>query len=92
MQTWKARKKETHVRKGSIQLLPGKVRQLRSFSIGAGDLESLQTYVLLLIGIKLFLRAEEVLTITLDFNFDADTQRYQIIHPGQIRMGCLTNT
>jgi hypothetical protein len=61
------------------------VRQLRSFFVGAGDFESLQTYVLLLIGIKLFLRAEEVLTITLDFNFDADTQRYQIIHPGQIR-------
>jgi hypothetical protein len=56
---------EAHVVRGSMQLLPGDVRDLRDHLIGT-DVKSLQIYVMILLGIKLFLRADELLSITMD--------------------------
>jgi hypothetical protein len=47
--------------KGNVQLLPGEVRQLRDYLVGSGTLENFQIYVMILLGIKLFLRADELI-------------------------------
>jgi predicted amidophosphoribosyltransferase len=45
--------------KGNVQLLPGEVRHLRQYLIGSGSIENFQVYVMILLGIKLFLCADE---------------------------------
>jgi hypothetical protein len=64
---------------GNIQLLPGEVRQLRDYLVGSGSFENFQIYVMLLVGIKLFLWAEELLNMKVeDFRV-----KYQIITAGK---------
>jgi integrase len=67
-------------KKGNIQLLPGEVRNLRDALVNTGRLVDLQTYVMILLGIKLFLRVSELLAITtLDFE-----KQYQIVHNNRV--------
>jgi hypothetical protein len=47
--------------KGSIQLLPGEVRALRKHLCNTGKIVDFQIYVMIILGIKLFLRADELL-------------------------------
>ena len=53
-------------KKGATQLLPGEIRTLRNYLIGSGDLFNIQIYVMILLGIKLFLRADELLSLKLE--------------------------
>ena len=58
--------KNDHTVKGNVQLLPSHVRKLRAFLLsqsGPGAAHSQQNYVMLLLGIKLFLRADELLSL-----------------------------
>jgi hypothetical protein len=63
----------THDIRGNVQLTACQVRQLRSALLNTGmrkgglktKLKNLQTYLMLLLGIKLFLRADEVVTLQL---------------------------
>jgi hypothetical protein len=80
MRSWKARKEEDYLRKGNSFILLGELRQLRNDHMAANDMESLQTYVMLHLGVKLFLRAEEMLTLQEEVNFDPQ-QQFSVIHP-----------
>ena len=59
---WKARLAGYKV-KGNVQLLPSEVRQLRNFLLSDGSLEGLQKYVMIILGIKCFRRADELISI-----------------------------
>jgi hypothetical protein len=48
MQSWKARKPKTTREKGILSFY-----SLQNYLIAANDMESLQTYVMLLLGVKL---------------------------------------
>jgi hypothetical protein len=66
--------------KGNVQLLPGEVRHLRSYLVGSGSLANFQVYVMILLGIKLFLRADELIKLKVD-DFLKD---FQIITDGKL--------
>ena len=63
---WYKIKSGVHVAKGNGQLYPADVRILRNFLLGEGDVASFQMYVMLIIGIKLFLRCDELLHLRVD--------------------------
>jgi hypothetical protein len=66
--------------KGNVQLLPGEIRNLRDYLIGSGSLNNFQIYVMIIVGIKLFLRADELLGIQVeDF-----VKEYHVIPDGTI--------
>lgn len=69
---WKEEMNKTYETKGAIHLLPGEVRQLMRHLTSSGSLEDFQTYTMVLFGIKLFLRALELLEIT-DEHFIVET-------------------
>ena len=56
---------QLHKRKGNIQLTPAEVRELRAHLLTQG-LQGLQTYTMILFGIQLFLRADEILSFTFE--------------------------
>jgi hypothetical protein len=72
---------KTWVRKGSVQLLPGEIRQLRAHLVNSGSLSDFQMYVMIVLGIKLFLRADELLSLTVE-QFD---KKYQIFNDNKIK-------
>jgi integrase len=51
---------------GNVQLLPGEIRQLRRYLICSGSVANLQVYVMILLGIKLFLRADELINMKVE--------------------------
>lgn len=51
---------KVHVTRGCGQLQPAEVRLIRGYLLARGDCVSLQTWIMFLLGIKLFLRADEV--------------------------------
>jgi hypothetical protein len=59
------RRLQGHIVKGAIQLLPGDVRDLRDILVGTRVVD-LQMYVMILLGIKLFLRSDELLTMRME--------------------------
>jgi hypothetical protein len=61
--------KENHSVRGNIQMTPAQVRSIRKNlfeSGGGGNMYNMQTYVMMLLGINLFLRASEVITLGFD--------------------------
>uniref|UniRef100_A0A7S1YFQ7 Uncharacterized protein n=1 Tax=Grammatophora oceanica TaxID=210454 RepID=A0A7S1YFQ7_9STRA len=63
-----------HVVQGCVQLTPNQIRKLRSHLMTSGGSHKLfnhQTYVMILLGIKLFLRADELVTLKFE-NFRID--------------------
>jgi hypothetical protein len=56
--------KEHYTQKGNLQLTPGEVRQCRTYLLSHNDPVMFMIYVAMLLGIKLFLRIEEVLGMT----------------------------
>ena len=67
MDEWRANHAD-YKPKGNLQLSPQEVRQLHDLLITAGfnDLANLQLYVMILIGIRFFLRASEILNMKVD--------------------------
>jgi hypothetical protein len=63
---WKSKMLKQHVRKGNCQLEPREVRILRTHLVGTRKRYDFQFYVMILTGIRLFLRADEVLKLTVD--------------------------
>lgn len=66
--------KAKHTVRGNVQLNPSQVRQIRDrlfTSDGGGNMYHMQTYLLMILGIKLFLRADEVIKLRFD-NFQMD--------------------
>lgn len=52
--------KEHYTQKGNFQFMPGEVRQCRTYLLSHNDPVMFMIYVAMLVGIKLFLRIEEV--------------------------------
>ena len=63
---WLKLKLNTHQTKGCGQLYPREVRKLRDYLLGAGDVASIQMWVMILLCVRLFLRSDEVLTLRVD--------------------------
>jgi hypothetical protein len=61
----------SHVVKGNLQLQPVQVRTIRSALIAKNDIHAFQMWVMLIIGIRLMLRSDELLGLTVeDFLLD----------------------
>jgi hypothetical protein len=58
-----------YVRKGNIQLLPSEVRMIRTALLVENDIFGLQYWTMVIMGIKLFLRISELLSIKIE-DFD----------------------
>jgi hypothetical protein len=76
-----------HKVNGNVQLLPGEIRNLRDYLVGSGTICNLQVYVMILLGIKLFLRVNELLDIQVD---DFVKDNYKIPDRQVIRSLALT--
>jgi hypothetical protein len=83
---WKANM-SAYVKKGSMQMTPMQVRQLRSLLLSSNDINDMKAYVMILLGIKLFLRASELVKLKME-NFD-DVQRFQIVSLNNVRALCV---
>jgi hypothetical protein len=59
----------SYQRKGNVQLLPSEIWQLRALLLSDGSIYGLQKYVMIILGIKLFLQADELITLRLE-SFD----------------------
>jgi hypothetical protein len=71
----------SHTVKGSLQLNPRQIRQLRECLLNSGSLYDQQTYTIILMGIKLFLRADELLSVKIE-----DFQMvYAVVHDKCVR-------
>lgn len=55
-----------YVERGDSQLLPSDLRALRTHLLSTNDLDNLQMWVVVLLGCKLFLRSDEILTVTFE--------------------------
>jgi integrase len=62
--------------KGNIQLLPSEVRRIRTALLAENTLEGLQIWTMVIMGIKLFLRISELLTIRVE-DFDPELMMLQ---------------
>ena len=58
-------------KKGNIQLLPSEVRRIRTALLAENSIEGLQYWTMVIMGIKLFLRISELLTIKVE-DFDPE--------------------
>jgi hypothetical protein len=55
-----------HVVRGNVQLNPSQIHQLQQYLINSGNLYNQQAYTLMIMGIKLFFQAEEVLSMKMN--------------------------
>jgi hypothetical protein len=65
---WKVAR-SSYQQKGNVQLLPSEIRQLRALLLSDGSIYGLQKYVMIILGIKLFLRADELISLRVE-SFD----------------------
>jgi hypothetical protein len=52
--------------RSTVAFLPGELRAIRTYLLAANTLESLQLWCIIIIGVRLFLRIDEVLTLRMD--------------------------
>jgi hypothetical protein len=69
-----------HIPVGALCLLPGDIRDLRRALLGS-DLQSYQVYVMILLGVKLFLRSSELLSLRME-QFE---QKLYIVNEEEVR-------
>lgn len=71
--------KARHQVKGNKQLLPRWIKRMRKLLLSTNKLSDLQTYVMILLGIKLFLRADELLSLKVE-SFDYESFKMDAAH------------
>ena len=71
----------THIIKGNAKLTPGDVRQLHATLTSTGTLRDFMTYTMIIIGLKLFLCADELLSIKSE-HFVED---HFVVHPDKVQ-------
>jgi hypothetical protein len=81
---YQAQLQDQHEVRGNIQILPCNLRKLRKALLGEG-LGGLQKWCMVILGVKLFLRVNELLVIKVD-DFQCDLN---IVHPNSIKSLCL---
>ena len=65
-EAWLKMKTNQHKVKGCGQLYPTELRMIRTYLLGEGDMASLQLWVMILLGVRLFLRCDELITLRMD--------------------------
>lgn len=63
---WLKQLSRTHVVRGCGQLYPSEIRAIRDYLLARGDPVSLRTLVMIILGINLFLRADEIVTLSME--------------------------
>jgi hypothetical protein len=63
---WRTAMQAGHMRKGNAALCPSEVRKLRRVLVGSGNRDNFKWYTMILVGIKLFLRSDELLCLTVE--------------------------
>lgn len=63
---WLRMKQKSHDKKGCGQLYPSELRKLREHLLIDASPQALQMWVMLLVGIRLFLRIDELITLDVD--------------------------
>ena len=82
---WRKQMNNLHTRKGNCQLTPHEVRLLRMHLLGTGRQEDFQFYIMILVGIKLFKRVDEVLSLSVD----KFCKEHSIVTPsGVLQLAC----
>lgn len=71
------RLKAAHMVKGNVKLTPSDLRMLRNKLLFGNDPRGVQTYAMILIGVKLFLRSDEILRMEI---CDFQVQHFVISH------------
>ncbi len=98
---WLKLKDKLHVTKGCGQLYPSEVRKIRNHLLSRGDPVSSQMWVMILLGIRKFLRSDELISLTVeDFinsyhpkgklyplppNGTGALTKCQVVHPDSVR-------
>ena len=73
--------KAAHIVRGNTQLSPAMVRNLHSQLSTTGDIHDFQAWVMILMGMCLMLRADELITMKIE-DFEMD---FNIVHPDSVR-------
>ena len=82
LKEWREAARNGHLRKGNCALNPSEVRKLQSYLVKNSSCpEDFKLYVMILTGIKLFLRADELLNMKVE---DFITRMFQV-HPNRVR-------
>ena len=83
--SWLKIKQHSHVTKGCGQLYPSELRRLRSYLLSEGSPGSYQMWVMILLGVRLFLRCDELITLKIDNFVDSyyPQSRDELIPPKQ---------
>jgi hypothetical protein len=66
VQDWQDYAEHNYEQRSSAQLLPGEVRDIRIHLLSYNDLYHLMLWTIIIVGIKMFLRVEEVLELTIE--------------------------
>jgi hypothetical protein len=66
VQDWQDYAEHNYEQRSSAQLLPGEVRDIRIHLLSYNDLYHLMLWTIIILGIKMFLRVEEVLELTVE--------------------------
>jgi hypothetical protein len=66
VQDWQEYAEHNYEQRCSAQLLPGEVRDLWIHLLSFNDLNHLMLWTIIILGIKMFLRVEEVLELTVE--------------------------
>ena len=78
---------ETYHGRTTIPFIPSQLRQLRTHLLSQNDLECLMIWTIIVVGVKLFLRVEEVLNLCLE---DFLTKYFVVMETGKVEGLCVS--
>jgi integrase len=76
---WRVATKKGHTRRGNYALSPSEFRLIRTYLLSTNDPENFKLYTMMLLGVKFFLRLNELLSMTVE---DFCSKMFQIDHKG----------
>jgi hypothetical protein len=89
-ESWLKYKDKLHVVQGCGQLYPSEVRKIREHLLIRGDPVSLQMWVMVLLGIRMFLRSDELISLTVEDFIDSHYPKGKQFSTPANGMGALT--
>ena len=82
LERWRKAMERGHQRRGNYALTPAELRRIFNYCMSSGDETFFQVYVMMLCGVKLFLRCQEVLDMKVE---DFITKMFQVDLEGGVR-------
>jgi hypothetical protein len=76
---WRVVMKKGHTRRGNYALPPSEFRLIQTYLLSTNDPENFKVYTMMLLGVKFFLRSNELLSMTVE---DFCSKIFQIDHKG----------